>query len=51
MDGVTQTEMNYPCGTVQLAEAVADIIREAEDPSRAVVGLKNHGLTVILEEH
>lgn len=46
MDGVTSTEINYPCGTVQLAEAVADQIRKAEDPSRAVVGLKNHGLTI-----
>ncbi|SFJ24200.1 class II aldolase/adducin family protein [Thermoflavimicrobium dichotomicum] len=46
MDGVPSTEINYPCGTVQLAEAVAEQIRKAEDPSRAVVGLKNHGLTI-----
>lgn len=46
MEGVTSTEINYPCGTVQLAEAVADQIRKAKDPSRAVVGLKNHGLTI-----
>lgn len=46
MDGVPSTEINFPCGTVQLAEAVADQIRKAEDPSRAVVGLKNHGLTI-----
>ena len=30
MDGVTSTEINFPCGTVQLAEAVADQIRKAE---------------------
>lgn len=46
MDGVPSTEINYPCGTVQLAEAVAGLIREAEDPSRTVIGLKNHGLTI-----
>lgn len=46
MDGIPSTEINYPCGTVQLAEAVANLIREADDPTRAVVGLKNHGLTI-----
>ncbi|PTM59168.1 class II aldolase/adducin family protein [Desmospora activa] len=46
MEGIPSTEINYPCGTVQLAEAVAQKIREAEDPSRAVIGLKNHGLTI-----
>jgi ribulose-5-phosphate 4-epimerase/fuculose-1-phosphate aldolase len=46
MDGVPSTEINYPCGTVQLAEAVADLIRQADDPAQAVVGLKNHGLTI-----
>jgi ribulose-5-phosphate 4-epimerase/fuculose-1-phosphate aldolase len=46
MDGVPSTPFNYPCGTYQLAEAVAEKIRQAPDPSRAVVGLKNHGLTI-----
>jgi hypothetical protein len=46
MDGVPSTEFNYPCGTYQLGEAVAAQIRGESDPSRAVVGLKNHGLTV-----
>jgi len=46
MEGVPSTEINYPCGTLELAEAVAEHIRRAEDPSRAVVGLKNHGLTI-----
>ncbi len=46
MDGVRSTEINYPCGTIELAEAVAQAVREADDPSRAVVGLKNHGLTI-----
>lgn len=46
MDNIQSTEINYPCGTLQLAEAVAEQIRQAEDPSQAVVGLKNHGLTI-----
>ena len=46
MDGVPSTEFNYPCGTRELGQAVADIVREADDPGRCVVGLKNHGLTI-----
>ncbi len=46
MDGVPSTQFNYPCGTYQLAEAVAEQVRAAPDPARAVVGLKNHGLTI-----
>lgn len=44
--GVVATEMNFPCGTAELADAVADLVRRADDPSRAVIGLKNHGLTL-----
>jgi ribulose-5-phosphate 4-epimerase/fuculose-1-phosphate aldolase len=44
--GIEATEFNYPCGTAELATAVADIIRTTDDPSRTVVGLKNHGITV-----
>lgn len=46
MENVPATEMNYPCGTLQLAQAVADLVRQADDPARAVIGLKNHGLTI-----
>lgn len=46
MEGVPVTAFNYPCGTRELAEAVAAEVREAPNPSRAVVGLKNHGLTI-----
>ncbi len=46
MNGIRSTEFNYPCGTRELGQAVADIVREADDPSRCVVGLKNHGLTI-----
>ncbi len=46
MEGVPSTEFNYPCGTYELGQAVADIVRTQSDPARAVVGLKNHGLTI-----
>jgi len=46
MRDVRSTGFNYPCGTRELGEAVAAIVREAEDPSRCVVGLRNHGLTI-----
>jgi ribulose-5-phosphate 4-epimerase/fuculose-1-phosphate aldolase len=49
MDGAPCTEFNYPCGTYELGFAVADIVRESPEPKTAVVGLKNHGLTIVGE--
>jgi ribulose-5-phosphate 4-epimerase/fuculose-1-phosphate aldolase len=46
MADIPSTHINYPCGTRELALAVADLIRLEPDPSRAIVGLKNHGVTV-----
>jgi ribulose-5-phosphate 4-epimerase/fuculose-1-phosphate aldolase len=46
IEGTPSTEVNYPCGTTQLASSVADLVRRQADPSRAVVGLRNHGLTI-----
>ena len=46
IDGTPSTEVNYPCGTLQLAASVADLVRRAPDPVHAVVGLRNHGLTI-----
>lgn len=46
MSDIKSTTINYPCGTIQLAQSVADVVRKAPDPGRAVVGLKNHGLTI-----
>ena len=46
LEGVPSTLFTYPCGTYQLGEAVAEQIRQADYPARAVVGLKNHGLTI-----
>jgi hypothetical protein len=45
-DPIPSTQVNYPCGTYELAAEVADLVRQAPDPSRAVIGLKNHGLTI-----
>ncbi|HEX6655263.1 MAG TPA: class II aldolase/adducin family protein, partial [Candidatus Limnocylindria bacterium] len=44
--GAVSTETVYPCGTEELAVEVAELVRQAPDPSRAVIGLKNHGLTI-----
>ncbi len=46
MGGIDSTEMNFPCGTYEMGQAVADLVRLAPDPARAVVGQKNHGLTI-----
>jgi ribulose-5-phosphate 4-epimerase/fuculose-1-phosphate aldolase len=46
LDGVLCTRQNYPCGTVELAEAVTDLLHQADTPSQTAVGLKNHGLTI-----
>src|SRR5947208_17068572 len=46
MENITSTTINYPCGTIQLAQAVADVVRQSSTPLRAVDGLKNHGLTL-----
>jgi ribulose-5-phosphate 4-epimerase/fuculose-1-phosphate aldolase len=46
MEGIQSTEINFPCGTVELAGAVAQLVREAPDAGHAVVGQRNHGLTI-----
>jgi hypothetical protein len=46
VDGIEGTETNYPCGTEELARAVAELVDAAPDPGRAIVGLRNHGITV-----
>jgi ribulose-5-phosphate 4-epimerase/fuculose-1-phosphate aldolase len=46
MDGVPATRINYPCGTYELARAVSQVVRQVPDPTRAIVGLKNHGVTI-----
>ncbi len=43
---VAATKTSYPCGTVELGEDTASVIRNAPDPSRVVVCQKNHGIVI-----
>jgi ribulose-5-phosphate 4-epimerase/fuculose-1-phosphate aldolase len=45
MEGIAATDVNYPCGTAELADSVAALVAAAPDPAHAVVGLRNHGIT------
>jgi len=45
MEGIAATDVNYPCGTQELAVAVADLVAREPDPAHAVIGLRNHGIT------
>jgi ribulose-5-phosphate 4-epimerase/fuculose-1-phosphate aldolase len=45
-DAIPSTQVNFPCGTYELALEVAELVRQADDPACAVIGLKNHGLTI-----
>jgi ribulose-5-phosphate 4-epimerase/fuculose-1-phosphate aldolase len=45
IEGIEATEINYPCGTAELAESVAALVAAAPDPAHTVVGLRNHGIT------
>jgi ribulose-5-phosphate 4-epimerase/fuculose-1-phosphate aldolase len=46
IEGALSTTQNYPCGTIELAEEVVQLLAKTGTPARAVVGLKNHGLTI-----
>ena len=45
MEGIPSTRQSYPCGTVELAEEVLELLKSTATPTRTVVGLKNHGIT------
>jgi ribulose-5-phosphate 4-epimerase/fuculose-1-phosphate aldolase len=45
MEGIAATDVNFPCGTAELASSVAALVAAAPDPGHAVVGLRNHGIT------
>jgi ribulose-5-phosphate 4-epimerase/fuculose-1-phosphate aldolase len=45
IDGIAATDINYPCGTAELAASVASLVAAAPDPAHTVVGLRNHGIT------
>jgi len=46
INGVFCTRQNYPCGTIELAQEVLDLLRRTDNPVTTAVGLKNHGLTI-----
>jgi ribulose-5-phosphate 4-epimerase/fuculose-1-phosphate aldolase len=45
VEGVAATEVNYPCGTEELAANVAELLAAEPDPAHAIIGLRNHGIT------
>jgi ribulose-5-phosphate 4-epimerase/fuculose-1-phosphate aldolase len=45
LDGIAATEVNFPCGTEELADTVARLLADEPDPAHAVIGLRNHGIT------
>jgi len=45
VEGIEATDINYPCGTEELARNVADIVARDPNPGEAIVGLRNHGIT------
>jgi ribulose-5-phosphate 4-epimerase/fuculose-1-phosphate aldolase len=45
VEGIPATDVNYPCGTEELAVSVSELLAREEDPAHAVIGLRNHGIT------
>ncbi|HLY94436.1 MAG TPA: class II aldolase/adducin family protein [Gaiellaceae bacterium] len=45
VDGIESTQLVFPCGSEELACAVAELVRRSPDPSEAIAGLRNHGIT------
>jgi ribulose-5-phosphate 4-epimerase/fuculose-1-phosphate aldolase len=46
MEGIRCSTQNFPCGTYELAQSVVDLLDQEANPAQAVVGLKNHGITI-----
>lgn len=46
IEGVFCTRQNYPCGTIELAKEVLELLKKSDNPLSTAVGLKNHGLTI-----
>lgn len=45
VDGIPSTTVNYPCGTVEMGQAMAELLDRDPHPERTIIGLRNHGLT------
>ena len=46
MKDIVCTHQNFPCGTVEIAGEVSQLLSKTRTPARAAIGLKNHGITV-----
>jgi ribulose-5-phosphate 4-epimerase/fuculose-1-phosphate aldolase len=46
MNGIPSTMQNHPCGSWELAREVTQLLKKMNNPNQAVIGLKNHGITV-----
>ncbi|PSR32035.1 MAG: ribulose phosphate epimerase [Sulfobacillus benefaciens] len=42
---IPSTAVNYPCGTVEMGQAMADLLAQDPHPERTIIGLRNHGIT------
>ena len=45
VDDVATTTVNYPCGTIEMGDAMSELLDRDPHPDRTVIGLKNHGIT------
>ena len=43
---VTYTDKAYPCGSRDLAECTAEVVRTLPDPSKGIIAQRNHGLVI-----
>jgi ribulose-5-phosphate 4-epimerase/fuculose-1-phosphate aldolase len=50
LQGVTALAPDYARGSLERAQAVAALVRQAEDPVHAVVGIERHGLILTGED-
>ncbi|NMP24378.1 class II aldolase/adducin family protein [Sulfobacillus harzensis] len=45
VNGVPTTSVNYPCGTVEMGNAMSVLLDQDPHPERTIIGLRNHGIT------
>ena len=46
MEDIVATDVNYPCGTEELRDPSPSCSPQEPDRTKAVIGLRNHGITV-----
>lgn len=45
VEGIPTTTVNYPCGTVEMGNAMAQLLSQDPHPECTIIGLRNHGIT------